>query len=194
MPPLLLQAHEAIDAANAEDPSREIIDGKEIPHELLYGQRMTAWLAKLRSDAPEALQIAVRAQHIRRWVVPRSSYPMDRKGYLMWRRELATFHAKETSSIMRGLGYDDELIERVRFLIQKRQLNKDEDSQTLEDCACLVFLEFHADEFEQRTDEDKMIEILRKTWGKMSERGHAAALAMPHSPRMLSLIQRALAD
>jgi hypothetical protein len=110
---------EAIDQANSLDPNREIEHGESQPKELLYGRRMSAWLARLRPDADAALQIAARAQHIRRWEHPREEYPMDRKGYLAWRRGLYTFHAEQIGAIMEAAGVDGSLIERVSFLLQK---------------------------------------------------------------------------
>ena len=183
-----------IDAANAADPNRESAGGGEEPAALLYGRRMSAWIDRLRPGAPPALQIAARAQHIRRWEHPRTEYPADRRGYLAWRRSLYTFHAEQAGAIMRDCGADETLIEQVSFLLHKKQLNDDPDTQALEDAACLVFLEHHLEEFAARTDRDKMIGILRKTWRKMSEAGrrHALALDLPEAAR--DLVAEALGD
>ena len=56
--------------------------------------------------------------------------------------------------------------------------------QTLEDAAALVFLVHHLDDFLKRDDigEEKAINIIRKTWKKMTERGHGAASALKLSP------------
>ncbi|MBI2431960.1 MAG: DUF4202 domain-containing protein, partial [Candidatus Hydrogenedentes bacterium] len=157
------EAINRIDAANAEDPREELVEGGTVPKELIYGRRMSAWLEKLRPDAPEALRLAARAQHIRRWEVPRESYPMDRTGYLMWRKGLYRFHADTAAAILRDVGYDQETIERMSFLLQKKQLTRDPDTQSLEDAACLVFLQYHITEFAARTDPDKMMGIIKKT-------------------------------
>jgi hypothetical protein len=181
------------DAANAEDPNQEPAESGPQPRELLYGQRMSAWLEALRPDAPEPLRLAARAQHLRRWEVPRDSYPMDRKGYLTWRKYLYGFHAEKAEAILREVGYDDATIARVRFLLEKRQLNRDPDTQSLEDAACLVFLQYHIAEFAARTPEDKMIGIIQKTWGKMSNRGRGFALTLNFPPEVHALLMRALA-
>lgn len=189
---LLEAALAAIDAENAQDPNTELVDGTPHPKELFYGQRMSAWLEKLRPDAPVALQIAARAQHIRRWDIPRDSFDMDRRGYLMWRKRLYTHHADTTAAILRKLNAPEDLIERTAFLLQKRQLNSDPDTQSLEDAACLVFLQYHFDDFLKKTPDEKLNGIVQKTWAKMSEAAHAHALALPHSPAALAIIQRAL--
>lgn len=180
------------DEANAEDPNSETVDGTPQPKELVYGRRMSAWLAQLRPDAPEALQLAVRAQHIRRWHSPRSGFPMDKRGYLMWRKALYRFHADTAEVILREVGYDDATLERVRFLIEKKQINKDPDTQTLEDCACLVFLQFHFVDYIGRWEDDKIVDILQKTWKKMSPQAHEAALGLDLPEEALRLVKRAL--
>lgn len=181
-----------IDAANVEDPNTELVDGAPQPKELVYGRRMSAWLERLRPDAPEALRIAARAQHIRRWDIPRDSFDMDRRGYLMWRKRLYAYHAETTAAILRELNADEALIERVSFLLQKRQLGTDPNTQSLEDAACLVFLEFHFEEFLKKTPAEKMPGIVQKTWGKMSDAAHGFALQLPFSAEALAVIQGAL--
>lgn len=185
-------AFAAIDAANAQDPNVESVEGVAQPKELVYGRRMTGWLERLRPDAPTALRIAAKAQHIRRWEIPRDSFDMDRRGYLMWRKRLYAFHAECATEILRGLGAEEALIERVAFLLQKRQLNSDADTQSLEDAACLVFLEFHFHEFLKKTAPDKIPGIVQKTWGKMSAQAHEFALGLPHTPEALAAIKQAL--
>ena len=189
----LTKAYSLIDSANAKDPNLEQVDGQTVPKELIYGQRMTAMLEKFAPSAPEALQIAARAQHICRWEIPRDSYPMDRVGYLKWREELKKYHAKKASEKLDEVGYDAETIDRVAFLLQKKKLKKDEDSQTLEDVICLVFLQFYYEDFLPKHSEEKIIDILQKTWRKMSENGHQAALQLSYSEKALDLIQKALA-
>ena len=188
------RAIQSIDEANREDPSSEVVDGVTHPKELLYGMRMQKWVEELDPGAPEALRIAARSQHIRRWEIPRSDYPMDRKGYLRWRTTLYGFHADTASKLLRAADYDDETIERVRALLQKRNLRTDADVQTLEDAAALVFLEHHLDDFLTRDDigDEKAIEIIRKTWKKMTERGHEAASVLVLSPESTALLEKAL--
>jgi len=183
----------AIDAANAEDPNAIARDGAERPKELVYGEQMTRWLDKLAPQASEALHLAVRCQHIRRWEIPRGRYPMDRIGYLKWRTELKNLHARLAGDILGRAGYGDETIARVQALVRKERLKQDREAQTLEDVACLVFLENYFAEFAKQHDTGKVVSILRKTWKKMSPQGQAAALAIDMSQSARSLVEKALA-
>ncbi len=173
-----------IDAYNAKDPKGE---------QLLYSERMSAWLEKLEPEASDALRITARAQHIGRWTSPRETFPMTRPGYKKWREELAAFHADTTAEILRDVGYGDDVIERVFLLIKKKNLKTDPECQTLEDVICLVFLQFEFEAFAAKHDDDKLIRILQRTWLKMSDRGHDAALALELPPHLRSLVERALA-
>ena len=181
------------DQSNDKDPNRELSEGKEYPKELLYAIRMTERLNNFSPDADEALRLAVRCQHIRRWEIPRENYEMNRVGYLKWRNDLKTFHAEKAAEIMQEVGYDDELIASVQFLLLKKQLKKNELTQNLEDVICLVFLEHYFEKFSEKYSEDKMIDILRKTWKKMSPKGQDAALELQMSDHSRSLISKALA-
>ena len=181
------------DAANAEDPTTEVFQGVIHPKELLYAQRMTTWLDKLAPDASEALRLAVRCQHIQRWSIPRHTYPMDRTGYLRWRTTLAKFHADTAAAILRDVGYDDATIRRVQTLLRKESLKRDPEVQCLEDVICLVFLENYFAEFATQHDEAKILDIVQKTWKKMSARGHEVALTLSMSPAARQLVEHALA-
>ena len=181
------------DAANAEDPNIEQVDGEDHPKELLYARRMTAWLEKLEPDASEMVRLAARCQHIRRWTVPRSDYPMNKEGYKAWRTGLAKFHAETAADILRDVGYDDDTIERVSALLRKKRLKLDPEVQLLEDVICLVFLENYFADFAKQHEEEKVIDIVRKTWRKMSPRGHEAALALDLPVEVLPLVEKALA-
>lgn len=180
-----MKAVEQFDAANARDPNAK---------ELLYAQRMTEWLGKLSADASEPLKLAVRCQHIRRWEIPRKSFPMDRAGYHKWRSTLYDFHADRAAEILLEVGYDDETIARVRSLLRKERLKADPEAQTLEDVACLVFLEFYFSEFAAQHDEAKVVNILKRTWAKMSTRGRQAAMTINLPPPQRELIAKALAS
>jgi len=182
------------DAANADDPTTEVFQGVVYPKELLYAQRMTAWLDNIVPDAPEALRLAVRCQHIQRWTIPRHTYPMDRHGYLRWRTTLAKFHADTAAAILRDVGYDDTTIQRVQTLLRKERLKRDPEVQCLEDVICLVFLEHYLAAFATQHDEVKVLDILRKTWTKMSPRGHEVALTLPMSPEARRLVEQALTE
>jgi hypothetical protein len=181
-----------IDDANRDDPNREVHQGREHPRELLYAERMSAWLERLAPGAAEAVQLAARAQHIRRWEIPRDRYPMDRDGYRRWRTDLGKFHADTAGRILRGVGYDEATVERVGSLLRKEQLKTDADCQLLEDVICLVFLEYELADFAKKHDEEKLIHILRRTWKKMSPRGHQAALALPLPEGLRSIVERAV--
>lgn len=185
-----------IDAANKEDPNKEIFEGREYAKEVLYSERMTAWLRKFEPNASEALQLAARAQHIRRWAIPRSEYPMNRKGYNDWRATLAKFHGDTAAEIMKEAGYDDAMCGKVRELLLKDRIKlEDPDGQTLEDVICLVFLEFYFVPFAPHYTEPKLIGIVQKTWKKMSDRGHETALTLaPLWPAdLLESVKKALA-
>jgi hypothetical protein len=181
------------DEANARDPSRTTVDGQRVPDELLYARRMTEWLDRLEPGASEALRLAARSQHLCRWMIPRSDYPMTRQGYHQWRTTLARFHADKAGEILRDVGYDEPTISRVQSLLRKQGLKSDAETQALEDVACLVFLEHEFSDFARRHDEAKVINILARTWKKMSPRGHAAALALNLPPEDRALVEKALA-
>jgi len=176
-------AIDLIDAANALDPANK---------ELLYSQRMSEWLNRIEPAASTALKLAARAQHLRRWIIPRTDYPMDRIGYLKWRTTLYKFHAEEAAKILQTAGYDQATIDRVATLIRKERIKSDPEAQTLEDVICLVFLENYFADFAAAHDDEKVIGILRKTWKKMSDRGHALASSLPMSPAARKLVERAL--
>lgn len=178
-----------IDAANGRDPAQE---GGQ-PAALLYGRRMSARLAVFAPQAGEALQIAIRGQHIERWSIPRSAYPMDKPGYFRWRNELKKVHAERLAQIMGAAGYDAAAIERSGQIVRKERVKSDPEAQVLEDVACLVFLEHYAADFAARHPEDKCVDIVRKTWAKMSDAGHAAALALDLPAGVAALVKKALA-
>ena len=164
------------DAANAEDPNLD--EGQ--PKELLYGRRMSDMIARFAPDASEVAQLAVRAQHIQRWKVPRNTYPMDKEGYHAWRTGLYTFHADTAGELMRQAGYDDAMIERVKKAVGKRGIKSNPETQLLEDIADLVFIEHYMLAFAQSKpdyDEEKWLDIIRKTWKKMSRNAQAFALS-----------------
>ncbi len=188
----LAEVFTRIDAANAEDPNQTDVNGQPVANELLYGQRMSDCLKQFAPDASELLQIAARAQHIQRWKIPRSTYPMDRAGYKKWRADLAVFHGEQTAAIMEACRYSADDQTRVKAILQKKRLKKDSDVQTLEDVACLVFLQFYLADFAAKHNDNKLIDIIRKTWNKMSTAGQQAALKLDLPSPMLTLVQRAL--
>jgi len=181
-----------IDKKNAEDINTYSVSGMEYPKELLYSQRMSRTLLQFNPNASKALQIAARAQHICRWKIARNEYPMDRVGYLKWREDLKQMHAKLTGEILKQVGFDDEFVDRVKAIVQKKLIKKNKESQTIEDVICLVFLDFYFDEFAAKHSDEKIIDILQKTWKKMSEDGHAAALKIKFSEKSLALVKEAI--
>lgn len=191
---LVERAFERFDAVNREDPRREIdpVTGEEIAVELLYARRMSERLAALAPDASAPLRLAARAQHIARWRIARAAYPPGRAGYNRWRSELARTHAELAGSILADLGADPTTVGRVRDLLVKKGLGHDPDAQALEDVACLVFLEHYLADFARKQERAKLIEILRKTWRKMSARGRAAALALPLTGELGALVAEAV--
>ncbi len=184
----------AIDAANGDDPVTIEVDGATRPAAVVYGERMSARLAKLAPEASELLQIAARAQHIRRFDIPRSSYPMDKPSYFAWRNALKRHHAEVVGAIMANLGFTEANLGRVGAMVRKEGIKRDPETQTLEDCACLVFLEFESVEFLEKYTDDKIVDIVAKTWAKMSDLGHAQALELVPllPPRLQTLVVKAV--
>jgi hypothetical protein len=182
------QACQLFDEYNRRDPKSTIINDNEISDSFLYAQRMTAKLNDFAPNASEELQLAARCQHIGRWEIPRQDYPMDRKGYLQWRSQLKLYHAKIAASILEKCGYKESMISKVKDLLVKKQLKQNPDTQTLEDVICLVFLEFYFDDFSKEHEEEKLINILKKTIAKMSAKGVEAALKLPLSAKAKKLI------
>ena len=189
----LRRALDAVDAANADDPVEIVVRGERRPKELAHAELVTEWIARLAAEPTEALLLAARAHHLRRWTIPRSSFPDGRAGYLRWRRALHDEHARGVAEIMREHGYADAAITRVESLVRKRGLGRDPEAQALEDALCLVFLETQFHDLAARLDRDKTVEVVRKTLAKMSDEGRQHALAMPLDPSDRSIVEDALA-
>ncbi|MGP9796855.1 DUF4202 domain-containing protein [Halomonas sp. 86] len=192
MPHRLEQVLTALDQLHSEDPKTANVADEPLPAELLYAQRMSKWLAHLNQTPSECLQIAVRAQHLQRWQVAREAYLEGRVGYLTWRRDQGIRAGDTAAQLMREAGYSAEDAERVITLITKKGLGRDADVQTLEDCACLVFLENYFADFSRKVEHDHMVRIIQKTWRKMSPQAHELALALPMSPASAALVKEAL--
>ncbi len=180
---------EAFDKANAQDPNQETYEGKPYPKELIYGKRMSEYLLSFAPAASEALQLAVRSQHIRRWEMPRNSFPQGRKGYLQWREKLKMYHASVAGDIMDKIGYPEEDIKRVKQLLLKRGLKTDSEVQTLEDVACAVFLRYYFEDFAKDYEPEKIKDILEKTLRKMSEAGIDFAKNLPNASAFLKYLK-----
>ena len=171
----------AIDARNAEDPVRIVVDGTERPKELAHAELVTDWVRRLDPDADEAQLLAARAHHLRRWALPRSDYPDGRAGYLRWRTEAKKRHAAEVADLLAEVGYDPATIERVQAIITKRGLGSDPAVQVHEDALCLVFLQTQLDDLVAQLGEERSIEVLAKTAKKMSANAVALAAELPLS-------------
>lgn len=184
----------AIDALHAEDPrSTALADGSSIPQELAYAQRMSDWLNSVHDAPDDVLRLAVRAQHLQRWLVNRDEYPEGRVGYLTWRRDQSTRAGATTAQLMQQAGYSAEQAERAATMISKKGLGRDIDVQALEDSACLVFLENYFADFARKIEHDQMIRIVQMTWRKMSPRAHQLALTLQMSDATSALVKEALA-
>ncbi|MBB5319750.1 DUF4202 domain-containing protein [Marinobacter oulmenensis] len=192
-------ALDRIDQANRADPNTEQVDSETLPREYAYSLHMTRWLFALEASPSERMQIACRAQHIERWTIPRSDFGEGRKNYYLWRQACGRMHGRRAAAIMAQCGYPAEEYERVQTILTKRELRQDPDTQLLEDVACMVFLErYFARFYEEKAeyDREKWLRIVRRTWGKMTPRGHEAALKLAEGmpAHLLELLQEALAD
>ena len=185
-------AWQRFDEENARDPNRVTVDGRSCPREGIYAQWLSDWVLKLAPDASEELRLAARSQHLCRWLMPRSSYPMTKAGYLRWRADLKKMHAQKAADILREVGYPEATVLRVQALNLKRDFPQDPESRVLEDALCLVFLEQQFLELASKTPDDKMISVLQKAWGKMTPAAHALALTLPYSASQKALLDRAL--
>jgi hypothetical protein len=190
--PAFQEAIRRFDEANSADPNTVIIDGRPVPYELFYAQRLTEWVERLSSRASPALRLAARCQHICRWMIPRNSYPMTRAGYLKWRSDLKQFHAKKSGEIMADTGCSEPLVARVQQLNLKKNLGQDEELQVLEDALCLVTLQYQLTDLIRKTEPEKMIGILQKTWKKMSAQARDEALRLPYPEDQKCLLSQAL--
>ena len=180
------------DALNAEDPNREVVNGISIPRELLNAQRLSGWVMRLAPDASESLRLASRCQHLCRWMIPRTSYEMTRAGYHQWRNELKRFHAAKSAEVLHATGYVEEIVARVVELNLKKSFPADSESRVLEDALCLVFLQFQFRDLAAKTDDEKVINALQKSWKKMTPLGHEHALTLEYAPHERALLDRAL--
>ena len=182
----------AFDQYNSKDPNIEILNDQPVPKELLYAQRMTQRLLLYEPDSSVYLQLAAHSQHIGRWEIARSSYPIDKKGYLQWRNKLKEHHAAITEHILKTCGYDESIIEKVKALLLKKNLTTNLDTQTLEDVICLVFLEYYVEEFAAKHADEKVIDILRKTIKKMSVKAIQSVEELPLSNKIKSMVHAAV--
>jgi hypothetical protein len=184
------------DAINSQDPNQIDVNGTQHPKALIYAERLSEMLNRYAPEASEALQLAIRAQHIQRWISPRTDYPMTKAGYMQWRSNLKNYHAELASTIMQQHGYDAATIAEVASLLKKENLRTNANTQTLEDVIVLAFLEHDLADFVLKYNdysEEKFLTILRKSYMKMSEKGRAAALTLIHIPaHLLPIVLKAV--
>ncbi len=199
MTKLFDKAIELYDAANSKDPNMvKDENGNDVPKELIYSHRMLDMINRYLPDADEVAKLSVAAQHIQRWTSPRSDYPMNRKGYHQWRTRLYGYHAETATAILEEVGYDEDTIARVKLAIGKKDLKNNKDTQILEDVAALTFIEHYMtamyENFPQY-DEEKWIDIIIRTWKKMSADAQAFALSgdLKLPADLVPVIQKALA-
>jgi hypothetical protein len=189
----LVRAIAAIDAANADDPHTLVVRGERRPKELAHAELVSEWVAALCPAASEALLLAARAHHVRRWEIARDGFPQGRAGYHRWRRAQHAHHAEILGAILAEVGYDEATIARARAIVAKQGLGRDPEVQVLEDALCLVFLETQLRELGGRLADDKLEGVLRKTLAKMSAAAIARARALPLDPESRALLERAAA-
>lgn len=181
-----------IDSANAEDPTHVEVRGERLPLALAHGRLAAEWMARLVPDADEALLLAARAHHLRRFAVPRSEYPEGRAGYLRWRRDQKDRHANEIADILLAAGYDEATTNRVQVLVRRQRLDEASGTQWIEDVACLVFLETQLVDIADQLQRERLVEVVRKTVAKMSERALALVPEVPLSDEARNLLTTAL--
>lgn len=189
-PDRFAKAIASFDAYHQKDPNTEINNGKVFPKEFLYALRMTDRLARFAPNADEYIKLAARCQHIGRREIPREKYPMNKKGYLQWRNEEKMHHAKIAEGILSDCGYDPETIEQVKFLLLKKELYTNAGTQLLEDVVCLVFIEYYLEDFAAKHDDEKVVDILRKTIKKMTPAALEAVGELKLPDRIKPLIDR----
>jgi hypothetical protein len=187
-------AFAAIDAANAGDPHTIVVRGERRPKEQAHAELAVAWVRRLDPSASDALLLAARAHHVRRWEVPRSSQPEGRAGYLKWKRGLQQHHADVAGRVLAEAGVDADTIERVQSLVKKERLKTDPEVQALEDALCLVFIETQFGELTDQLGDDHMVEVVVKTLRKMTPAGRQAALGLPLADDAVRIVGRALAQ
>lgn len=186
----------AIDTANRDDPTIVSVRDRTGPKEILHAELVTTWVERLQPDASDALLLAARGHHLRRWTIPRDTYPPGRAGYLKWRKALHEQHARELGAILRAAGFDDATITSTQSLVRKDGLNRAEasdDVQVLEDALCLVFLETQFTDLAARLDPATLPGVIVKTVHKMSPVGVASIADVPLGAGARHLLAEALA-
>ncbi len=192
--PRLREAFAILDGMHREEPAADAAGPANILASVDYHQRLGQWVERLAPGASPALRLAARSQHVRRWSIPRDSYPMTRKGYRDWRDALARFHARTAAEVLVRVGYAAHTVTRVQQLLQKERLHTDPEARTLQDAVCLVFLEVQLEAFSRQHSEEKLLHILRRTWKKMSPPGRRLALRLELPEGAAGLLGKAVEE
>lgn len=190
---MIARAHARMNAENAADPNSVDTPSGRKPRELWMADRLEHWVRQVAGSPSTALLLAARCQHLMRWRIPRSDYDQGRIGYLKWRKDLAKMHADGAAEILHTIGFDQATIQAVREINLKQNLKTSVDVQAMEDALCLCFLEQEYADFARKHEDAKVVEIVEKTWRKMSPAGQELALTLPLHGRPAELVRRALA-
>ena len=185
-------AIEAIDAANAHDPTVVTVRGADHPLAQIHGTLAYEWVLHLHPDADDTWLLAARAHHLRRWELPRSDYDTGKAGYLRWKRDQRQRHARDVAVLLVDHGFDSATIERVQALVRRDNLAVDAGSQAIEDAACLAFVETQLADVATKLDREHLIDVLRKTARKMTPAGAAAIALIPLAEAEQQLLADAL--
>jgi hypothetical protein len=185
-------AIEAIDAANAHDPTVVTVRGADHPLAQIHGVLAYEWVLHLHPDADDTWLLAARAHHLRRWELPRSGYDTGKAGYLRWKRDQRQRHARDIAVVLAEHGFDSATIERVQALVRRDNLAVDAGSQAVEDAACLAFVETQLADVATKLDRAHLIDVLRKTARKMTSAGAAAIALIPLAEAEQQLLADAL--
>lgn len=190
---LLEKIIQEIDMVNNSDPRKINLDDEEVGYELFYAILMTKWVTHFSSDPSISLLIACRGIHFKRWLHPRSSYPQGLAGYYQWKKELQVFHQDEILKLLAAYELDESVLQKISSLILKKELGQCDETQIIEDAVSLIFIEYQLLPLLEKSGEEKVINAIQKTWGKMSEAGHEKALALKLDEVSSQIIQKALA-
>jgi tRNAThr (cytosine32-N3)-methyltransferase len=120
---------------------------------------------------------------------------LDKVGYHAWRRSLYTRQAERARALLLEAGVPAAEAAEVATWVSKTGLKTNPGTQALEDAACLVFLENEIHDFAAQHAEyprEKFVDILRKTWRKMSPGAQQAALALDLPPAIAGLVREAV--
>ena len=188
------RARQLIDSAHAADPALAP-DGRAA--ELVYADRVEAWVVKLTPAAAPILRLAARCQHLERWLTPRATFPEGKVGYLNWRRSLYVKQAERARELLLSAGVTADEAAEAAVWISKSGLKTNPGTQVLEDAAVLVFLENEIGAFAAQHAEyprEKFVDILKKTWRKLSPAAQQAALGLDLPPAIAGLVREALSN